>query len=114
MVTVTTTMKWEVSALSKYNKMLNLIPIFHRGLAKEVVNKKAEQNALAARNKLEQIKYEAQQAEAKAQGTAKAIQIEAAALQNNPQVLQLRALEKWNGILPQFMGSGAVPFVQIK
>ena len=46
MVTVTTTMKWEPLALGKYNKMLNLIPIFHRGLAKEVVNKKAEQNAL--------------------------------------------------------------------
>ena len=47
MVTVTTTMKWETGALAKYNKMLNLIPIFHRGLAKEVVNKKAEQNAVA-------------------------------------------------------------------
>jgi len=46
MVTVQTTMKWEATALAKYNKMLNLIPIFHRGLAKEVVNKKAEQNAV--------------------------------------------------------------------
>lgn len=47
MVTVQTTMKWEPTALAKYNKMLNLIPIFHRGLAKEVVNKKAEQNAVS-------------------------------------------------------------------
>lgn len=38
-------MKWEDASLAKYNKMLNLIPIFHRGIAKEVVNKKAEQNA---------------------------------------------------------------------
>ena len=38
-------MKWEPGALAKYNKMLNLIPIFHRRLAQEVVNKKAEQNA---------------------------------------------------------------------
>ena len=38
-------MKWEPTALAKYNKMLNLIPIFHRRIAKEVVNKKAEQNA---------------------------------------------------------------------
>ncbi len=45
MVTVQTTMAWEATALAKYNKMLNLIPIFHRGIAKEVVNKKAEQNA---------------------------------------------------------------------
>lgn len=39
---VQTTMQWEPAALGKYNKMLNLIPIFHRRLAKEVVNKKAE------------------------------------------------------------------------
>ena len=45
MVSVQTTMAWEPTALAKYNKMLNLIPIFHRGIAQEVVNKKAEQNA---------------------------------------------------------------------
>ena len=43
MVTIQTNMHWEAVALSKYNKMLNLIPIFHRRLAQEVVNKKAEQ-----------------------------------------------------------------------
>ena len=47
MVAVQITMKWEAGALSKYNKMLNLIPIFHRRLAQEVVNKKAEQIAQA-------------------------------------------------------------------
>ena len=46
MVSVTTTMKWEATALAKYNKMLNLIPVFHRGIAKEVVNKKSEMNAV--------------------------------------------------------------------
>ena len=50
MVSVVTTMPWEQVALAKYNKMLNLIPVFHRGLAKEVVNKKAEQNALNRAN----------------------------------------------------------------
>ena len=38
-------MPWEKTAHDKYNKMLRLIPVFHRGIAKEVVNKKAEQNA---------------------------------------------------------------------
>ncbi|MBI4309532.1 MAG: hypothetical protein HY591_04290 [Candidatus Omnitrophica bacterium] len=47
MVSVVTTIQWDPVALAKYNKMLNLIPLFHRGLAKEVVNKKAEQNALS-------------------------------------------------------------------
>jgi len=45
MVAVQTSMNWDSEALSKYNKMLNLIPIFHRRLAQEVVNKKAEQGA---------------------------------------------------------------------
>ena len=47
MVSIQTNMHWDEVALSKYNKMLNLIPIFHRRLAQEVVNKKAEQGALA-------------------------------------------------------------------
>jgi len=45
MVTIQTTMDWDQASLAKYNKMLNLIPVFHRRIAKEVVNKKAEQNA---------------------------------------------------------------------
>ena len=45
MVSIQTTMAWEPTALAKYNRMLNLIPIFHRGIAQEVVNKKAELNA---------------------------------------------------------------------
>ena len=45
MVAIQTTMPWEKVALDKYNKMLRLIPMFHRGIAKEVVNKKAEANA---------------------------------------------------------------------
>ena len=45
MVSIQTNMQWDAVSLSKYNKMLNLIPIFHRRLAKEVVNKKAEQLA---------------------------------------------------------------------
>jgi regulator of protease activity HflC (stomatin/prohibitin superfamily) len=74
----------------------------------------AEQNALTAKNKLEQVKFEAQQMVEAANGKAKAIQVEASAIANNPLVLQLRALEKWNGILPQYVGSGSIPFIQIK
>ena len=40
-------MNWDAVALSKYNKLLNMIPTFHRRLAQEVVNKKAEQGAVA-------------------------------------------------------------------
>lgn len=72
----------------------------------------AEQNALAAKNKLEQVKYEAQQTIEAAKGKADAIQIEGDALKSNPQVTQLRAIEKWNGIMPQVTG-GAIPFISI-
>lgn len=73
----------------------------------------AEQNALAAKNKLEQVKYEAQQAIEEATGKAKALQIEGQALSQNPAVKELRAIEKWNGVLPQVTGS-ATPFINLK
>lgn len=72
----------------------------------------AEQNALAAKNLLSQKEFEAQQVVATARGKAEAMQIESAALQKNPQVLQLRALEKWDGVLPKVSG-GAMPFIDI-
>ncbi len=72
----------------------------------------AEQQALAAKNKLEQIKFEAEQKVAEARGKAEAITIESNALKSNPQILELRALEKWNGILPQ-VTSGGVPFINL-
>ncbi len=73
---------------------------------------KAEQEALTAKNKLEQVKYEAEQAVEQARGKAEAIRIEAEALQKNPQVMELRALEMWNGTLPKVM-SGAVPLISV-
>lgn len=73
----------------------------------------AVQNAEAAKNKLVQVQYEAQQAEEEATGKAKAEQIEGDALRSNPAVIQLRAIEKWNGALPQVTG-GSIPMVDIK
>lgn len=73
----------------------------------------AEQNALAAKNKLEQIKFEADQKVAEARGKADAMTVESKALQSNPQILQLRALEKWDGKMPQYLGGGQLPFVTI-
>ena len=73
----------------------------------------AEQDALASENKLNQVKFEAQQKIEEAKGKAEAIKIESQALRDNPAVLELRALEKWDGVLPQVTG-GAVPFINIK
>lgn len=74
----------------------------------------AEQSALAARNKLEQIKFEAEQRVAEARGKAEAIRVESEALRSNPMILELRALEKWDGVLPQVTGSGGVPFINLQ
>ena len=73
----------------------------------------AEQSALTAKNKLEQIKFEAEQRVAEAKGKAEAITVESNALRSNPQILELRALEKWNGVLPQVTGSGGIPFITL-
>ena len=73
----------------------------------------AEQEAFAAQNKLEQVKFEAQQRVEEAKGKAEAIRIEAEALRQSPQVLELRALEKWDGVLPKVTGD-SVPFVNVK
>lgn len=85
-------------------------PSFNESVEKKVT---AEQDALASKNKLEQVKYEAQQKVEEAKGKAEAIRIESDALRSNPAVLELRALEKWNGILPTVTG-GAMPFINVK
>lgn len=77
----------------------------------------AEQNALQAKNKLEQIKYEAEQRITQAKGEADAIAIQAQAInaQGGKDYVQLQAINKWNGVLPNFMmgNNGAVPFIDI-
>jgi len=73
---------------------------------------KAEQLKLKAEMDLQRIKVEAEQKVAEAQGKAQAIQIEAQALRANPQVVELRWIEKWNGQVPTYWGE-ASPFIGI-
>jgi len=74
-----------------------------------------EQNALAAKNKLSQIQYEAQQRVAQADGEAKAIAIQAQAIQQSggKEYVNLKWVEKWNGQLPQTMLGSNTPLVNI-
>ena len=75
----------------------------------------AEQNALASKNKLEQVKYEAEQRIAEAKGEAEAIRIQAQAIQNQggAEYVNLKAIEKWNGTLPQYMLGNTTPFINL-
>jgi regulator of protease activity HflC (stomatin/prohibitin superfamily) len=72
----------------------------------------AEQNALAAKNKLEQVRFEADQRVVEAEGKAKAMRIESEAISSNQKILELRAIERWDGVLPKVTGS-SVPFVNV-
>ena len=51
----------------------------------------------------------------RAQAEADAIAIKAKALRDNPDIIQLNAIEKWDGKLPNMMtAGGTVPFVPVK
>lgn len=91
---------------------------------------KTEQEALQAKNEKEKLITEAEaQAEQKmlaadaeayeievqSQARAAAIEREAKALDGNPELIQLRAIEIWNGQVPTYVGGGGsmVPFINI-
>ena len=72
----------------------------------------AEQLKLKAERDLERIKIEAEQKVTQAKAEADSITIQSQALKQNPDILKLRAIEKWDGVLPK-VTSGAIPFVPI-
>lgn len=73
----------------------------------------AEQRALQAERDLERIEIEAQQTIERAKAEAEAIRITGDALRENPSLVELEAVKKWNGVLPTYTGD-AVPFITIK
>jgi regulator of protease activity HflC (stomatin/prohibitin superfamily) len=78
----------------------------------------AEQLALKAKRDLERIKIEAEQKITAAKAEAESLRLQRANISTDLIELRrveanMKAIEKWNGILPQVTGSGAVPFVGI-
>jgi regulator of protease activity HflC (stomatin/prohibitin superfamily) len=59
-----------------------------------------EQAALAAQASVATATAEAESEIAKAKGKAEALKIEGEAIRTNPEIVQMRAVEKWNGHLP--------------
>jgi regulator of protease activity HflC (stomatin/prohibitin superfamily) len=51
--------------------------------------------------------------EVESRARADAIKREAEALAGNPQLIQLRIAEKWNGQLPRFSGGDSIPLISI-
>ena len=98
---------------------------FNRAIEDKV---RAEQEALQAENeKLRRVTQaeaaaaertlaadaEAYQIEVASKAKAEAIRREAEALRDNPDLIQLRLAEKWDGKLPQFTGSNAIPLLNV-
>jgi regulator of protease activity HflC (stomatin/prohibitin superfamily) len=84
----------------------------------------AQQKALQAENDLKRIEIEKEQRIAQAQGEAEAIKIQAEAINNQGGAnyvqikaldVQAKAIEKWNGKLPdQFVPGSALPFINLQ
>ena len=98
---------------------------FNRAIELKV---KAEQEALQAKNEKIRRVTQAEAAAAEKQlaadasayeitvaskARAEAIRREAKSLKSNPELIQLRIAEKWDGKLPHFNGSSAVPFLDV-
>ena len=87
---------------------LDFSEVFNNSIeAKQV----AEQQALKARQDLERIKIEAEQKLAAATAEAEAQRLQRETI--TAELIQLRAIEKWDGRLPQVAG-GATPFIDVK
>ncbi len=109
------------SKLAKYSVGVNDISLVNFAFSTEY-QKAIEQKVIATQSKLKaeqdlaRIEVEAKQAVARAEGEAKAIQIQTQAInsQGGAQYVQLQAIEKWDGKLPETMAGGAVPFINLK
>lgn len=108
------------TSLAHYNINVEDIQITNFSFSKafdEAIEAKqtAEQNALKAKNDLDRIKVEAEQKIAMAQAEAETIRIQAQAIkeQGGEEYVKMKAIEKWNGVLPQYTGGGTMPFISI-
>ncbi|KMQ52362.1 Prohibitin [Chitinispirillum alkaliphilum] len=77
----------------------------------------AEQHALKAKRDLERVKIEAEQKVAAASAEAEALRLQRANISSDLIELRrveatIRAIEKWNGVLPNVTG-GSVPFISV-
>ncbi len=78
----------------------------------------AEQLALKSKRDLDRIKIEAEQTITAAKAEAEALRLQKANISLDLIELRkieanLKAIEKWNGILPQVTGGGAIPFIGV-
>ena len=91
----------------------NIVAFAFSNVFNEAIEAKqtAEQQALKAERDLDRIKIEAEQKITEAKAEAESQRLQRATI--SPTILQLRAIEKWDGHLPQVTG-GATPFIDFR
>ncbi|MFI4975651.1 MAG: SPFH domain-containing protein [Caulobacterales bacterium] len=101
---------------------LNIEKLFYAGTirlpqqVRDQINQRIanEQAALAAQANVATATANAQAKIEQAKGDAEANRLIAESIRTNPEIVQLRAIEKWNGVLPTYTGGqGAMPFIGI-
>jgi regulator of protease activity HflC (stomatin/prohibitin superfamily) len=107
--------------LERYNIEVDAFSIvafsFSKVFAEAIEAKQtAEQLALKAKRDLERVKIEAEQKVTAAKAEAESLRLQRANI--SPDLIELRkieanlkAIEKWDGILPQVVGTGGVPLI---
>ena len=75
---------------------------------------RTDQETLTARAQVAKAQAQAEAQIAAARGQAESIRIINEALAANPRYVELKAVEKWDGHLPQVTGSGGTPFIQLR
>ncbi len=78
----------------------------------EKIMRTTQAEAAASERKLA-AEAEAYSTEVQSKARADAIQREALALKQSPEIIQLRSIERWDGVLPRISGSGVMPFMNV-
>lgn len=73
-----------------------------------------EQAALAAQANVATATANANAMVEKARGTAESNRMIAESIRTNPEIIQLKAIEQWNGAMPTYWGGGTLPVIGIK
>ncbi len=83
-------------------------PEYSNAIEQKVI---AEQKVKQAEYEVKEATQRAQAKIAEAKGLAEAQQLQKASL--TQEFLQLEAIKKWNGVLPQYTGTGGLPFLNL-
>jgi regulator of protease activity HflC (stomatin/prohibitin superfamily) len=78
-----------------------------------VANAAREEAGGQADAKLLQAKADAEAIRLRGEAEAMAIKAQAAALRENPNLIELRKVERWNGSVPQWNGTGPLPLLNL-